>query len=166
MAPQPEVTQPRIVESFMKPEPINCRDVCGEPKCTKVGQPTKNGHVKGCSCISCRNRNNRKRGLAKQSRAARTLGLVTGKFAPSDEENMGGHLLFEHKATAREAGPVATAYERCRAQAMAAKSIGDTRPFAAGFTPPGSTHTYLTVRDDDLEAFVLADAYVRGFIRD
>lgn len=117
-----------------------------------------------CKCNRCRGRNNRKRGLAKQSRAARTLGLVTGKFAPSDEENMGGHLLFEHKATAREAGPVATAYERCRAQAMAAKNIGDHRPFVAGFTPPGSTRTYLTIRDDDLEAFVLADAYVRGFI--
>lgn len=104
------------------------------------------------------------RGLAKQSRAARTLGLVTGKFAPSDEEAMGGHLLFEHKATAREAGPVATAYERCRAQALAAKSIGDTRPFVAGFTPPKSRHMYVVVRADDLEAFVLADAYVRGFI--
>lgn len=149
---------------LLKPEPIRCADVCGDGRCEKVGQPTKSGHVKGCICIRCRNRNNRKRGLAKQSRAARTLGLVTGKFAASDEENLGGHLLFEHKATAREAGPVATAYERCRAQAMAAKSIGDTRPFAAGFTPPNSRHMYTTVRDDDLEAFVLANAYAWGLM--
>lgn len=153
------------VTSYLKPEPIACSTVCGDERCTKVGQPTKaSGHCKGCCCIRCRNRNNRSRGLKKQSRAARTLGLVTGKFAPSDEEAMAGHLLFEHKATARQAGPVATAYELSRAQAMAAKSVGDTRPFVAGFTPPGSSHMYVTIRDDDLEAFVLADAYMRGFI--
>lgn len=151
------------VTSYQKTK-IQCRDVCGDAKCDKFGTPTASGHVKGCPCISCRNRNNRRRGLRKQSRAARTLGLVTGKFASSDEETMTGHLLFEHKATAREAGPVATAYERCRAQAMAAKAIGDTRCFVASFTPPGSSHMYTTIRDDDLEAFVLSTAYAWGFM--
>lgn len=47
----------------------------------------KAGHVRGCSCSSCRNRNNRSRGQRGEARTHRRLG---GKgFTPKDEM---GHL--------------------------------------------------------------------------
>jgi hypothetical protein len=151
------------VQTYLKPEPIRCQDVCGETKCEQVGQPTKKGHVRGCCCRSCRGRKANRNGHSKQNRGARALGLVTSKFAPSDEENLGGPLRFEHKSGANDAGPVRTRYEACRAQSEAAKSIGDPRPFVAGFTPPGSRQMYVVVRSDDLELVVAALGAAWGF---
>lgn len=153
---------------LLKPEPTACP--CGDQRCDKVGQPRAKKmsdglhHVRGCPCVRCRASRKYKDAHSKQNKGARELGLVTGKFAPSDEENLGGHLRFEHKSGANDAGPIRTRYEACRAQSDAAKAIGDHRPFVAGFTPPGSRLMYVVVRSDDLEAFVLADGYVRGFI--
>lgn len=140
---------------------------CGCGLYGRLKKPNKAGVrcvANRCKCKSCQGRKNRNNGHKKQNKGARALGLVTSKFAPSDEENLGGHLRFEHKSGAHDAGPIRTRYEACRAQSDAARSIGDVRPFVAGFTPPGSRLMYVVVRSDDLEAFVLADAYVRGFI--
>lgn len=123
---------------------------CGDAKCAKVGtlkSPDRNGkrHVKGCVCIACRNRNNRKRGLSKQAAAAKRIGLATAKFLPSDEEAFAGAFRWEHKATKAEAGPVWTAYRKVEAQSEAARPIGDHRPFLAVFTAPGENKDGLVV---------------------
>lgn len=154
--------------SLLKSDPIECP--CGDERCDKVGQPRvkqmSDGlhHVKGCPCRRCSASRKYKDAHGKQNAGARRLGLVTGKFAPNDEENLGGHLRFEHKSGAHDAGPIRTRYEACRAQSDAARAIGDVRPFVAGFTPPGSRLMYVVLRSDDIEPFVLAEAYVRGFI--
>lgn len=123
---------------------------CGTESCDLWGtlkKPNRTGKrcVRGCKCLSCRNRNNRKRGLTKQRKAAVALGLDVGKFLPSDEEAMGGNLRMECKATKREAGPVWTAFRLVEAQSEAARPIGDHRPFVAAFMPPGEDKDGLVV---------------------
>lgn len=133
-------------QSFFKEGVGDCECGCGEYGTLK--KPNAKGVrcvARKCKCVSCRNRNNRKRGLKKQKQAAMALGLVTGKFAPSDEEAFAGALRFECKATKREAGPVWTAFQNVEAQSEAARPIGDHRPFVAAFMPPGEGRDGLVV---------------------
>lgn len=154
------------VVSNLKANKGDCGCGCGIYGTLK--RPSRDGTrcvARLCVCKRCLGRSNRKRGLAKQRAATRKLGLSHGQYAGTHEEALSGPVRTEHKATARSAGPVATAYELTRAQADAAKSYGDIRVFVASFTPPGSSRCYFVVRDDDLEPFVVALAEAWGLAR-
>lgn len=132
--------------SYMKDNQGECGCGCGEFGTLKAENRKGIRCVaRKCKCISCRNRQNRKRGLAKQRKAAVALGLDVGKFLPSDEEAMGGNVRMECKATKREAGPVWTAFRLVEAQSEQARPIGDHRPFVAVFMPPGEDKDGLAV---------------------
>lgn len=133
-------------QSFFKENVGDCGCGCGAHGTLK--KPNRKGIrcvARVCKCVSCRNRNNRKRGLTKQRQAAVALGLDVGKFLPSDEEAMGGNVRMECKATKAEAGPVWTAFSKVEAQSEAARPIGDHRPFVAVFMPPGEGKDGLAV---------------------
>lgn len=141
----------------------NLRDLgdcgCGCGLYGTLKRPSRDGVrcvARLCRCKRCQGRSNRSRGLAKQRAATKKLGLSHGQYAGTHEESLQGPVRTEHKSTARNAGPVGTAYELSRSQSDAARALGDNRPFVASFTPPGSTHIYFVVRDDDLDAFIAA----------
>lgn len=133
--------------SVFKENQGECGCGCGEFGTLK--KPNRKGVqcvARKCKCVTCRNRQNRKRGLSKQTAAAKRLHLAMGmKFLPSNEESFAGPLRWEHKATKAEAGPVWTAYRKVEAQSEASRPIGDHRPFIAVFTPPGENHDGLVV---------------------
>lgn len=142
---------------------------CGDESCTAWGTYKRDNNdgtrcvSRQCKCRRCRGRQNRKRGIDKQRKATKQLGLSHGQFAGTHEEALQGPVVTEHKADARHAKPIATAYRRMRAQSDAARSIGDVRPFVASSTAPGSSQTLYTVAADDLEAFVYALAEAWGY---
>lgn len=138
-----------------KPPAIDCP--CG---CGASGQPTKNGHPKGCAntCVMCRNRRNKRKGSRKQVAARKALGVPnTGSLAPGNEEHFGGNVRTEVKAGARGgANKVLTAYRNAEAQSEAARAFGDHRPFVAMFMPDGVKYGLVVIRSDVLEQAVLA----------
>lgn len=127
---------------------------CG---CSLFGTPKKNGHVRGCHCVSCRNRNNKRKGQSKQRAGAKAVGITINRLGAGHEENYGGALRVEVKAGA-QVGPIDTRYRNARRQSDAARSIGDNRPFAMLAMPDGMSDGYLIVRTDELEAVLLAVA--------
>lgn len=155
--------------SVQVPDPVfNERDECG-CGCGETGslkKPWRDGTrcVKNkCKCVKCRNGRNNRNGKRTQRAATKRLGLSHGQYAGAHEEALQGPVVTEHKADARHAKPIATAYRRMRAQSDAARSIGDVRPFVASSTAPGSSQTLYTVAADDLEAFVYALAEAWGY---
>lgn len=138
---------------IVEPNPrltVDC--ACGE--CGLHGTPKRRplGHVRGCPCVRCRNKNNRARGDAKARLGRKALRLpgVNSRH----EEVLGGPVRVEFKS-GKKANPVLTAYRNAKAQSEAARPIGDSRPFCAGFIPEGSSTVLFVVSSDDLDAFVV-----------
>jgi hypothetical protein len=100
---------------------------CGDEKCHEFGTPKRNGHVRNCPCIRCRNKRNSRKGDDK-ARAARKALSIPGVNS-RHEEVWGGKLRVESKAGA-QVGPIATRYLLAEAQSEQSRSIGDNRPFA------------------------------------
>lgn len=122
---------------------------CGCELFGTLGRPDRNGrrHVRGCGCNVCRGRRNRKQGLAKQTKAARQLGLVTGKFAPSNEESYSGYFANEMKS-GKQCGPLANWWLRVEKQVEANRADhGDRhRPVRAVAMPAGWGDGLVVVR--------------------
>lgn len=150
------------VESRLK-ELIDCP--CGIDDCTAYGQPTKNGHPKGCTtkCPSCRGRRNKRKGQRKQAQAVRGLGIPRSNLSPGHEEFLSGPVRVEVKAGAK-ANVVNTAYRNSREQSDAAKAIADCRAFVGAFMPDGVSYGLYVIRSDELETavFALAEAFGYG----
>ena len=141
------------VFSNLKPDPIDCP--CG---CGASGQPTKNGHPKGCAntCVLCRNRRNKRKGGRKQTRARQMLAVPrTGSMQPGHEEQFGGLVRTEVKAGA-QVKPILTRYLAAEAQSEAARPFGDHRPFVFMAMPDGVKYGLVVIRSDVLEQAVLA----------
>jgi hypothetical protein len=89
-------------------------------------------------CRSCLGRRNRRSGMVKQRAARKALEVVTGKQAAqfasltSNEEGWRLPVRVEVKSGA-QCNPVWTKFAATEAQANAAKSAGDARPFLAVF---------------------------------
>lgn len=114
-----------------------------------------------CPCIRCRNKNNRQRGDSKARVGRKALRLPGANSR--HEELYGGPVRVEFKS-GKQANPVGTAYRNARAQSEAARPIGDTRPFVAGFIPEGTRKVLFVVRSDDLDAFVAGCAEAWGLM--
>lgn len=153
----------RIVESNQKSNQGDCGCGCG--KYGTLKKPNRKGVAcvaRKCKCRSCINKQNPKRGDAKARKGRKILGL--GGANTRHEEHWGGPSRSEFKSgKSTGANTVALHYEKCRAQSEAARPMGDTRPFVAGFCPDDSGHVYFVVRDDDLEQFVFGHAEAWGF---
>lgn len=132
------------VQSFLKPDPIECGCGCGREGQPKV-KPWSNGQVcvKNCDhskCPRCRGRNNKRSGGKNQRAAARGLGIQRSSISTGHEENAGGAIRFEHKSGA-QAKPVWTRFMLSEQQSEAARPIGDPRPFIATFSVLGDSET-------------------------
>lgn len=126
--------------------------MCGMESCTlfgTLGREDKQGrrHVRGCACPVCRGRRNRKSGLAKQSKAARALGVPAGKFVPSNEESWGGYFANEVKS-GKQVGPVANWWRRVEAQVLANEPDHGARrkPVRAVAMPEGMSDGLVVMR--------------------
>lgn len=127
------------VQSFMKE-----KDSCGclDDRCTAYGtlkKPNRDGTrcvARLCVCRRCTGRNNRKRGLDKQRKAAKALG-VTGYVG--NEEQWQSIFRNEVKADLLSAKVVGNAWSRIVAQIDANRpDFGDDhRPARITVMPPG-----------------------------
>ena len=119
-------------------------DKCGLPSCPLYGLLGRlgrdgNKRVKGCNDPVARGKRNRTKGLAKQRIARKKLGLVSTGFSnSSNEEDWRGVFRVEVKAGA-QVGPIATRFNQARLQSLAAKSLGDLRPFCMLAMPDGTS---------------------------
>lgn len=105
-----------------------------------LGRPGRDGkrRVKGCNDKVAMGKRNRTKGLAKQRVARKKLGLASTGFSnSSNEEDWTGVFRVECKAGA-QVGPIATRFNQARLQSLAAKSLGDLRPFCMLAMPDGS----------------------------
>lgn len=112
--------------------------VAGCPLFGTLGRPDRKEvrRIRGCSDPSARGRRNRNKGDAKARRARKKLGL--GGHLTRHEENWGGYFRTEVKAGA-QVGPIATRFQAAYAQSLAAKALGDIRPFIMVAMPDGTT---------------------------
>jgi hypothetical protein len=129
------------------------QEKCGNPGCPifgTLGVVCRDGgrRVKGCGDPVARGKRNRTKGDSK-ARAARKTLAISGVNS-RHEELLGGALRVEFKAGGQIA-PAYSAFVKCEQQSEAARSHGDTRPFAAVFLPDGSR--------DGVVAFRLSDAF-------
>lgn len=118
-----------------------------------LGKPDRVGrrHVRGCPCKSCLGRRSRRSGVSKQRVARKAMGIAGPSMGADHEENWRGNVRLEVKSGAREASPVQTRFLACEAQSEASRPIGDNRPFAAIFMPPGTSEGFVVVRLSQLE---------------
>lgn len=132
------------------------RDVTPNFKTPKEEKPAK-------SVASRRSARNRKKGRESQNLGLKILEAVFDaqprwRGRRANEETC-DHLpvRVEFKAGLRGgANQVWTAYRNARDQADAAKSVGDCRPFVAGFRPDGLRDVLYVVRGADLDRFAEA----------
>lgn len=90
---------------------------CG---CGLYGTVTAKGCVRGCECNRCRGRRNRKRGLDKQTKARKAMGVdPSSKFGDANEESWGDPLFANEVKSGKQCGPVANAWNRAKAQIVA-----------------------------------------------
>lgn len=118
------------------PTYVDCPCGCGAHGTAKK----KNGHVaRKCSCASCRNGNNRRRGMTAQRAFQKAAGIkqAVHRSINGNEEAWRDFFRWEHKADGRHAKPVVTSFLSMEAQANLAKAVGDPRPMAAGVTYNG-----------------------------
>ncbi len=142
----------------LNPVPVQCE--CTDPRCPKTGKPRKkpfrsNGtrHIQRCPCRQCKGGRSKQRGSRTQAALARKVGVPPTRFMSQmgHEENWRHPWFrFEHKAGARDAGPIETRYDACVAQSDASKAVGDNRYAIAAFTPPGSSRTLFVLDDRTL----------------
>lgn len=137
------------VDSFLKPEPVECGCGCGAVGQPKV-KPWANGQVcvRNCDkarCPRCRGRNNKRSGGRDQRAAQKAIGVPRSTISTGHEENAQGAVRFEHKSGA-QAGPVFTRFLKSEAQSEASRPIGDPRPFVATFSVKGTTETLVVFR--------------------
>lgn len=128
------------------PEKVECPDGCG-----KFGRPVRkrHGHVRGCPCRSCLNGRNSSEGKRRHRAFAKVAGIRTGRFRTSEEEAWTDPFRWEIKSGA-QVQPIITRYLLARAQADAAKSTGDPRPFAFGVEPSRAGDPSLVVLDAEV----------------
>ena len=116
---------------------------CGLPSCPLYGLLGRvgrdgNRRVRGCNDPAARGKRNRTKGDSKARAARKKLGLsATGKAGSRHEEHWGGMFRVEVKAGA-QVGPIATRFNQARLQSLAAKSLGDLRPFCMLAMPDGT----------------------------
>lgn len=128
------------------PEKIDCPDGCG-----LFGRPVKgrNGHVRGCICIPCRNGRNSKGGKARHRRFAKNAGIRVGYRNTSEEEAWRDPFRWEIKS-GKQVDPIVTRYELARAQSELTRPIGDPRPFAFGAEPTEASRPSLVLIDAEV----------------
>lgn len=112
----------------------NCRE--GNEGCTR-----------GAPCRPCLGRRNRRKGLAKQRKARKALGVPDSRFHGQlgNEENWRGIFRAEVKA-GQQVKAMTTRFLMAEKQSDANKAIGDSRPFAFVAMPDGTSDGLVCVR--------------------
>jgi hypothetical protein len=98
----------------------------------------RTGHVRRvCPCRKCQGGRNRKRGLEKQRKARRAIGIPDAKYGSqlSDEENWNGPVRAEVKS-GKQVGGLGPFF-RAEKQSEQSRAIGDSRPFIFIAMPEG-----------------------------
>jgi len=156
-----------LVETRFKADPVRCAEVgCGIESCSAVGQPTKNGHVRGCTskCPKCRGRRNRRSGLAKQNVARKALGVPGSKFGDANEERWQDNMFANEVKSGQQCATVATFWLRTEKQVRQNEAtFGDMRlPVRVVAMPAGWKGGLVLVRTEtwsDLIAPALEEFY-------
>lgn len=125
-------------------EKVECP--CDVDTCTVFGKPRRNGHVRGCVCLSCANGRNSRQGKARHRKFARDTGLRTAKNATSAEEAWRDPFRWEIK-TGKQVDPILTRFELAKAQSEQDRPVGDVRPFAMGAVPSSSRRPAVVIVD-------------------
>lgn len=89
---------------------------CGCGTCGRYGTPNKWGCVRGCPCRRCLGKRNRRKGLEKQNTARKALGVPSGKFGASNEENWADEFFATEVKAGNQCGPIANAYLKAETQ--------------------------------------------------
>jgi hypothetical protein len=126
------------VEPNLKPKD-NCQ--CGCELFGTLKRPYRDGTqcVRGCRCRRCIGKNNRRSGLAKQSKARKALGIPATKFGDSNEERWADTLFANECKSGKQCGPLLNWWRRVEAQVLANEAdFGDRRrPVRAIAMPEG-----------------------------
>ena len=87
------------------------------------------GHIRGCTCPTCRGKRNRQKVLAKQRTARKALGVAPShKFGDANEERWGDPLFANEVKAGKQIQPAVTAWLRIEAQVMSNQTaIGANR---------------------------------------
>lgn len=136
------------------------QDRCSGDTCPVFGtllRASRDGkrRVRGCDDPVARGRRNKRKGGRKQAAAVRALGIPRSNLSPGHEELLGGTVLTEVKA-GKQVGPIETRYLAYEAQAEAARSVGDHRPFCAVAMPDGWSDGIVMVRLSNIHEFAAA----------
>lgn len=117
----------------------------GCPVFATLLKPSRDGRrrVRGCDDPAARGKRNRAKGDAKARRARRKMGIVG--VNSRHEEHLGGPFRVEFKA-GKQVQSLWARFLAAEAQSNAERSIGDTRPFAFGAMPDGTTEGVVAVR--------------------
>lgn len=118
-------------------------------------------HPRGCTCRPCIGRRNRRSGKKKQAAARRVLEAQTGA-----QTHWRGHLANEETwdflnvraevKSGKLVGPAWTRFIEAEAQSLAAKAIGDPRPFVNLLMPAGTSDGLFQCRLSELARVVEA----------
>lgn len=120
----------------LKPDPLPCE--CG---CGAIGRPTKGtGHPRQCSCPRCRGGRNRKAGVSRQRKFAKTAGIPQPKHRSQlgNEESFADPFVRWEIKSGAQVGPILTRFILARDQSEVSRAIGDHRFFAMGAEPTES----------------------------
>lgn len=115
------------------PEKGDCP--CG---CGLFGTVSGGRHVRGCSCMACRGRRNRRKGLGKQREARKRLGVAPShKFGDANEERWGDPIFANEVKAGKQIGPAVTAWLRIEAQVLSnQQAVGAIRKPARAVLMP------------------------------
>lgn len=127
------------------PEKGDCECGCG--RFGRLKRPNRAGLrcVRGCRCVSCRGRQNRRKGQRKQRVAQKALRIPGTALGANHEELWRGVVRAEVKAGGQVA-PAWRQYLKMEDQAEMARAIGDTRMFAGVVMPDGIADGVVMVR--------------------
>ncbi len=98
-------------------------------------------------CPPCRNRRNRRKGLTKQRKARKALGVPTGRFhgQNGNEENWRACFRAEVKA-GKQVESLTARFLAAEKQSDGNRAMGDNRPFLFVAMPDGSSDGVVAMR--------------------
>jgi hypothetical protein len=153
---QPEDVHFERAQLLPGPEKGDCGCGCGRFGLLKRANRAGVRCVRGCRCVSCRGRNNRRKGATKQRAARKMLGIPGPSLGADHEELWRGAVLVEVKAGGRMANPIGVRYRAMRDQIEASRAIGDNRPACAIAMPDGWSGGVVMIHTDDVVAWAYA----------
>lgn len=111
----------------------------------------KRGHPWGCTCRPCIGSRNRRRGMEKQRKAAKSAGVKPRRVGDlGNEERYPRSGLAESFKLEHKSGKLSKFILDAIHQIERDRAIGDPRPALVQLTPENTSTVYVVLRQDDL----------------